>query len=251
MSNIDERTGIAINRIKEFEPKDGYYLAFSGGKDSIVLYNLAVKSGVKFDAHFNFTTVDPPELIKFIKENYSKVVIDKPNKSMWQLIVKKHIPPTRLIRYCCEELKEKGGEGRTCLIGIRWQESNKRRKRKMVEFCYKKNNKKMIHPIIDWTTEEIWEYIEINNIKYCKLYDEGFKRIGCVLCPMAYYKQRWREVKRFPNFYNAYLLAFKKMLKNMPHSEKVRWKNEQEVADWWLEKNRYPEQAKAFFDANQ
>ena len=60
---------IAIERLKTFEPEKGYYFANSGGKDSGVCRHLLIKSGVKFDAHYNWTTVDPPELLRHIKKN--------------------------------------------------------------------------------------------------------------------------------------------------------------------------------------
>ena len=47
-----DKVQVAIMRLQQFQPPEGYYLAFSGGKDSVVLYDLAVKSGVKFDAHY-------------------------------------------------------------------------------------------------------------------------------------------------------------------------------------------------------
>jgi len=136
-----EKIKISIERIKEFEPPEGYYLAFSGGKDSQVIYELAKMANVKFDAHFNFTTVDPPELLRFIRTNYPDVKWNRPEKTMWQLIQQKMYPPTRIVRYCCESLKERGGKGRFLLTGIRKQESNKRRKRRMVEVCYKDKTK--------------------------------------------------------------------------------------------------------------
>ena len=64
------RVEVAVMRLQEFEPPEGYYLAFSGGKDSIVIYDLAVRAGVKFDAHYSLTTVDPPELVHFIKAEF-------------------------------------------------------------------------------------------------------------------------------------------------------------------------------------
>ena len=178
------KVDIAIERLKSFEPSEGYYLAFSGGKDSIVIYKLAELSGVKFDAHFNFTTVDPPELLKFIRDNYPDVIWHRPEKTMWQLIEKNMMLPTRIIRFCCEYLKEYGGDGRLVLTGIRHQESYKRSKRKMVEVCYKNPSKKYLHPIIDWSDKDVWEFIKQQELKYCCLYDEGYKRIGCVMCPM-------------------------------------------------------------------
>jgi phosphoadenosine phosphosulfate reductase len=80
----------SIMRLKEFEPPEGYYLAFSGGKDSCVLKALADMAQVKYDAHYNWTTVDPPELVRFIKDYHPDVIIEKPKLSMFQLIKKKN-----------------------------------------------------------------------------------------------------------------------------------------------------------------
>ena len=96
---------VAIERLKTFEPEEGYYFANSGGKDSGVVRHLLSKSGVKFDAHYNWTTVDPPELLKHIKNSHPETAIHRPNITMWNLIPKKLMPPTRIVRYCCEALK--------------------------------------------------------------------------------------------------------------------------------------------------
>jgi len=114
MSNLDlftqkDKTEIAIDRLKAFCPPEGYYVAFSGGKDSVVIFDLVKRSGCKFDAHYNLTTVDPPELVKFIRQQHPEVTIRRPEKTMWKLIVENGMPPTRLIRYCCRILKEGGG----------------------------------------------------------------------------------------------------------------------------------------------
>ena len=123
-----------IEIIKLFEPEEGYYLAFSGGKDSQCIYHLSKMAGVKFDAEYTLTSVDPPELVHFIKQHYKDVKIRKPRDddgkqiTMWRLIKKNNIPPTRIVRYCCEKLKESGGKGRVTMTGVRWAESNNRKK---------------------------------------------------------------------------------------------------------------------------
>ena len=87
----------------------GYYLAFSGKKDSQALYHIAELAGVKFDAHMNLTSVDPPDVIRFVKQAYPYVDLIKPKKSIYQLAVEKKILPTMRVRWCCAEYKELSG----------------------------------------------------------------------------------------------------------------------------------------------
>lgn len=133
MGNKHDKVQVAIDRLRAFEPEDGYYLAFSGGKDSQCIYHLAEMAGVKFDAHYRITSVDPPELVRFIKNQYPDVHMDYPRDkdgkviTMWNLIPRKLTPPTRMARYCCEKLKETGGKGRVVVTGVRWDESVRRK----------------------------------------------------------------------------------------------------------------------------
>ena len=130
--SLKEKEKIAISRLKSFEPEsEPYYLCYSGGKDSDCIRILAQLSGVKHEIHHNLTTVDAPETVQYVK-SIPDVIIDKArysdgsHKTMWNLIVKKGIPPTRLIRYCCSELKEQGGKHRIKVTGVRWAESTNR-----------------------------------------------------------------------------------------------------------------------------
>ena len=235
-----DKVQMSIERLRHFEPPEGYYLAFSGGKDSIVIYDLAVKAGVKFDAHYNLTTVDPPELVKFIRQEYPEVARHRPEMNMFQWIVKKRMPPTRLVRYCCEKLKEGGGNNRRVVTGIRWAESSKRAGRRMVENCNKKSkNSTFLHPIIDWTDTEIWEYIRAQQIPYCHLYDEGFKRLGCIMCPMQGTKGMLKDAERWPRYYNLYMKAFEKMIevrKSTGDWNPISYNTAEEVMYWWIHK---------------
>lgn len=229
-----DKVAIAIARMREFEPPEGYYLAFSGGKDSICIYQLAKMSGVKFDAHYHITGLDQPELVRFIMREYPAVTRERPRKTMWRLIPEKLMPPTRLVRYCCEELKEHGGSGRIVLTGIRAKESNRRAKRKMFEICNKNATKKYLHAIIDWSESDVWEFIKSSRFKYPYLYDEGYRRLGCIGCPMNTAAAA-ADLNRYPRFKALYLRAFDKMLKERDRRGKItKWKTAQEVMDWWL-----------------
>lgn len=125
---------IALN----YDAENGYYLAFSGGKDSQALFHLTQLAGVKFRGHMNLTSVDPPEVIRFVKKNYPEVELLKPGKSIFQIAVEKQILPTMRVRWCCAEYKETAGAGKVTLIGIRKAESSRRAKRNEVEI----NNRK-------------------------------------------------------------------------------------------------------------
>jgi len=261
-----DKVQTAIDRLKAFEPHEGYWLAYSGGKDSGVIKRLAEMAGVKFEAHYSCTSVDPPELVRFIKSQ-KDVYFDIPRYpdgkpiTMWNLIPKKKLPPTRLMRYCCKELKESSGVGRITVTGVRWEESRNRAKnqalvtvfgdkkskglllnldndesRRMVEQCYR-TTKTLINPIIDWTDSDVWEFHKVENVPYCELYGDitkrftctGKKRLGCIGCPMSNAK---KELQEYPKYKAAYIRAFDKMLLEKP--KETIWKSGEDVMEWWI-----------------
>ena len=240
-----DKVKVAIARLKLNEPPEGYYVAFSGGKDSCVILDLCKRAGVKYDAHYNLTTVDPPELVYFIRGNYPDVTLERPptidgkSATMWNLIVKKRLPPTRMVRYCCGFFKERGGDGRTVVTGVRHEESPRRAKRKMEEICNQHSDKKYLNIIIDWSKEEVWEYIHKFNVPYCELYDEGFDRLGCIMCPLSSVAKIQKEAKRWPKYAAMYRLACKKSFdKAIADGKKLTWSNGDEMYDWWVTQAR-------------
>lgn len=265
---------VAIERLKAFEPKEGYFLAFSGGKDSVTVKALADMAGVKYEAHYNVTSVDPPELVRFVK-TFPDVLFDFPHDdngnivTMWRLIAKNTMPPTRLYRYCCQYLKEASGQNHFVVTGVRKDESVRRANtRSGLELGKHKSTprelldpdnpnpemfyhcqtyyRKVLNPIIDWTTEDVWEFIKEYKIPYCCLYDEGFTRLGCIGCPMGGRKGQLREFKRYPKYKANYIRAFEKMLKyrhkrELDGPDKQNWKTGEDVFEWWLADGRVPD----------
>jgi len=233
-----DKVKIAIERIQHYEKftaGGGYYLADSGGKDSCTIKALADMAGVKYDAHYNLTTVDPPELVQFIKREHPDTIIDRPEEPLLSRMVYKGYPSGQA-RWCCAEYKERGGDGRIVITGVRHAESKKREKRRMFEPCEKNERKLFLHPIIDWDDNDVWTFIRYNNIPYCKLYDEGWKRVGCLFCPNAG-KMRKLHAERYPKIRDAFIRAFQRLYDKKESEGKEtfwRFKNGEEAFWWWL-----------------
>lgn len=223
----------AIKYLQTYEPKEGYYVAFSGGKDSIVIYDLVKRANVKHDTHHSITTIDPPEMLRWIKVNYPEVERHKPEMSMFELVTFKKSLPTRIGRFCCEYLKESGGNNRVVVLGVRSEESSNRKGRKLFEW-YKEKEKLLFNIILDWTEKDVWEYIDTNKLKYPKLYDEGHTRIGCIGCPFIGGKQMRIQFEKYPHIKKGYLKAIKKAIANGGFlSFTSRGFNENDIFDWW------------------
>ena len=243
------------------DPENGFYLAFSGGKDSQCLYHVAKLAGVRFKAHMNLTSVDPPEVIRFVKQEYPDVELIKPKMSIYEMAKKKHILPTQRFRWCCAEFKETSGAGKVTLIGVRKAESARRAKREEISTTIKgkRNNetfdqfseheenmvacvggkdKILVSPIIYWTERDVWEFLNVNGIPHCELYDEGYTRIGCILCPMhRNYQQKMREIKRWPHVKRNWLKTIQ-YLKDTGYSRHPEETNET-IFKWWISGKSY------------
>lgn len=255
----------------------------SGGKDSSVVKELALRSGIPFELMHNHTTADAPETVRFVRSEAKrfeelgiKYTINMPTykgkrTSMWSLIPQKLMHPTRLVRYCCLILKETGGAGRFIATGVRWDESTSRKnnrgiyekigstkenkiilnndnddKRRLFENCRLKA-KRVVNPIIDWKDDDVWQFLDDAKVPVNPLYGEGWCRVGCVGCPMAGKAGREAEFERFPKYKNLYLLAFKNLLDEIAARGKYTgWLSPEDVFNWWMEYDILPGQMNLF-----
>ena len=256
INNLQEKERRAIEHLRAFEPKDGkgYYLCYSGGKDSDAIRILAQLANVKHDIVHNLTTVDAPETVYYVR-SIPGVIIERPPKSMWQLIAENRIPPTRIMRYCCSELKERGGKGRLKITGVRHAESSKRAentdliritgKPKQTQKLAKeigadfrvtrqgglvmnmdndsarrlaeqcyRTRATMLNPIVEWSDADVWEFLNHYGCESNPLYKCGEKRVGCIGCPMQGYKGMKSDFERYPKYRALYVKAFDKMVEN-------------------------------------
>lgn len=243
--------------------ENGFYLAFSGGKDSQALYHIALMAGVKFKAHMNLTSVDPPEVIRFVKKQYPDVELIKPKMSIYDMALKKHIMPTRTLRWCCAEFKEMSGAGKVTLIGIRKEESARRSKREEVSInikgkrteetfdqwsehqekmvtCVGGKDKILVSPIIHWAERDVWEFLnDVVKVPHCKLYDEGYTRIGCILCPMSNRKSKLRDIERFPHAKRRWIQTIEKLIKEGYINN--NFDDAEFGFEWWISGKNYKE----------
>lgn len=260
MTSLERRIERSIALIQKAEKlalqysPDGFHVAFSGGKDSQVVYELCKMGGVKFKAVMQVTTVDPQELMKFVRKNYPDVILERPEINFYKLIVKKRSLPTRRMRFCCSYLKEHAGGGTVTVLGIRRQESLKRAMRNELEInnwkysntldqfnidvdnkivCVNGKDKVILSPIIDWSHADVWRFIRYRKLEYCSLYDNGYKRIGCMFCPMAGVKEKQMDRINYPGVERLIKESIAELVETSDYGKDLNM-NADDIFDWWV-----------------
>lgn len=210
---LQKKVDFAIKLLQSI-PQDGdIEISYSGGKDSDVILELAKMAGIPYRAIYKNTTIDPKGTIAHAKEMGAEVI--RPKESFLQLVSEKGFP-SRFIRFCCSALKEYKICDRA-IQGIRRSESRKRAENyKEPEMCrvYSAKEKVKVYlPILEWTDEDVAEFIKERNIKCHPLYYRGgeefdvTKRLGCVGCPIQSRKKRIQEFKDNPKMLMAWIRA--------------------------------------------
>ena len=216
---------------------------YSGGKDSDVILQLAKESGVPFRVTHNLTTADPPDNVYYIRRVFAALReegidcrINVPRRSLWKIMRETLVIPSRIMRVCCSELKERRMPDAPYIVtGVRWAESAGRRaksgiamvhnasarergveaaaagllttddasSRRLFEQCQMRGVR-VLNPIIDWSDDDVWDYLHSRGIEGNPLYKEGWTRIGCVGCPLAGRRAREIAFARYPKLYKAW-----------------------------------------------
>lgn len=243
------------------DPDNGFFNTFSGGKDSQALFYIVKLAGVKHRTYMSLTSIDPPEVIRFVRREYPDVELLKPTMSIFSMSKRKHFLPTRRLRWCCAEFKECVGTGKVTLIGVRHEESARRARRgeistsikgkrseqsfdqfsehsEQMVTCVGGKDKILVSPIIHWTERGVWEFL--NNViraPHCELYDQGQQRIGCLCCPMSNLRQKLKDIQRYPHVRRNWLKTIQWFIDNGYAS--YNFTNPEDAFDWWLSGESY------------
>ena len=256
-SSLQSKIETSIETIKKAAKLSQNYtgkplvVAFSGGKDSQTVYHLAEAAGVEFEAVYSATTIDPPEVVRFIRKQYPNVKINVPKMSFWQIAENLRMLPNRHMRYCCSILKEQTSPGRVTLTGVRREESAKRAKRQVLDInkkprqfdefergdkievqCFGNGKEKItVNPILDWTETDVWEYLNsVVSVPHCELYDRGRRRVGCLFCPMKARKEIVDDMRRYPHQFNR----LKKTVAKIAETSERFPNDPKAFLEWWL-----------------
>lgn len=107
----------------------------------------------------------------------------------------------------------------------------------------------IVNPIYEWTDADVWQYIRDNKLNVNPMYECGYSRVGCVLCPLSTYHNKIKDIERYPKYAEAYKRAFQRMLdgakeKALQKGEEWRdftgrWSTGEDVFEWWIEKYRH------------
>lgn len=241
----EELEQIAIERIRKFAKiaqTMGFEvrLGFSGGKDSLVCYDLCKRSGIAFRTFFNHS-FESSITLRFIREHYPDVIWRRnhPLGFIQNIRVNhKGFLPSVQSAYCCEDYKHNPKNVDDCsIVGVRKVESAKRKKRTAFETRNKttmKRNKALFNnyfeehcqstgtsgiiqlkPIIDWTDDNVWSYIKMHNLPVNPEYKK-YRRIGCMVCPKANFTSNYIHLIEFPKLIDAFIMARDKAEREMP-----------------------------------
>lgn len=240
--SLDEHVDDSLELLKEHEPDGGYYGCFSGGKDSVVIKELARMADVRVEWHYNVTTIDPPELVRFIRREHPDVIFNRPKVPFFKMFVVRGAP-TRVARWCCEIYKEtRSPKGAVLIIGIRAEESPRRASMWKDVTWHETGESWAVSPILRWDVEHVWGFIDRRGIPYCELYDDGFDRLGCVGCPMARKNLREKQFARWPQYERLWRKAFRDLWEyrqtvaretGKTWKPSTRFSGWEEMFDWW------------------
>lgn len=161
----------------KYAPDEGFYVGFSGGKDSQALYHMMQLCGMPMHVYFSPTSIDPPENIRFIRTHYPEVEFVPLKENIFNLFKRMKVLPSMRIRYCCSHYKERGGEGKVVCTGVRKAESVRRSKRNEIEVSGRKFSGHM-DEFEEWQEKKIRK--KIKNLNQDQFSEAKESEVRCI-----------------------------------------------------------------------
>lgn len=256
---LQKKVTTAIKLLRTFAGDDIVEISYSGGKDSDVILQLARDSGIKYRAIYKCTTIDPRGTIAHVKSKGVEVM--RPKETFFQLIARKGYPSHRA-RFCCDTLKEYKVLDKA-VQGVRRAESVKRSKRykatdPIICLVYgsKKNHVNVCLPILNWSDEDVKNFIAARGIKCHSLYyDENgnfdvSRRLGCIGCPLASVKNRVDKFKKYPRYIKLWIKAGQKFLDTHPNAKTAQY-FDGDACKWFYMNLFYSREFETFFQKDR
>ena len=198
---------------------DVFYVAFSGGKDSVVILDIVQRSlpHNKFKVLFGNTDMEFPTTYNLVEDirrycaqnelDFYEATAKIPAEEAWGIFG----PPARKVRWCCtvhktapvinrlNELYEENYIRTMMITGVRADESASRSEYDELSKGKKIAGQYSYHPILEWSSAEIFLYIYANNLPLNEAYKLGFNRVGCIMCPNSSGKHEYIKRMFFEN----------------------------------------------------
>lgn len=214
------------NTFVEYKDKvDVFYVAFSGGKDSVVALDLVQRALPHncFKVVFGDTGMEFPDTYKAvekIKQICAEENIDflqAKSKMIPENTWRVFGPPAVTMRWCCSvhkttpqimllrEILNKPDFTGMAFTGVRGDESLSRSEYDGISYGGKHSGQYSCHPILEWNTAELFLYMYENGLVFNETYKKGNTRAGCLVCPMSQGKHDYMKYKNYPEAVNVFI----------------------------------------------
>ena len=231
---VQETIKKVYNTYVEYQRKaDVFYVAFSGGKDSVVTLDIVQRAlpHNAFKVLFGDTGMEFPDTYRTVEliEKWCKTLgvefIRAKSEFSPEYTWRRFGPPATVTRWCCSvhktapqiiALRENTGKHNftgMAFIGVRGSESLSRSEYDYVSLGEKHKGQYSCNPILEWNSAELFYYIYANDLILNEAYKKGNRRAGCLVCPRAAERNEYMSRECYPEAFDTYANIIRELYK--------------------------------------